>query len=74
MIKHLDALSLGAAAARGASLEVDGGQFDALALGGIAGRLRPAAHLKIHNSARFDGLAMGGIAARACDGATVIFC
>jgi hypothetical protein len=64
MIKHLSALDLGAVAARGGSLEVNGPTFSALDLGGIAARLANGATLKINNSACFSALDMGGIAAR----------
>ena len=72
MIRHLSALELGGIASRGGSLEIDGAQFTALDLGGIAGRLSNGATLKIHNSHHLSAHDMGGIAGR--KRGQVIFC
>jgi hypothetical protein len=72
LIQHLSADEFGGIAARGGSLEVNGVQFSAADLGGIAARLSHGATLKIHNSARWNADEMGGIAAR--KSGQVFFC
>jgi len=64
MLTHLNALDLGAVAARGASLEVDGARFSAVDLGAVAARLTDGAFLRIGNAQRFSALELGSIAAR----------
>ena len=65
MLKHLNVLELGGIAGRGGSLEVNGAQFNASELGGIAARLKHGATLKVYNCQKFNSLELGGIAARA---------
>lgn len=72
MISHLNSLELGAIAARGGSLEVDGSCYNSLELGSIAARLAGGATLRIHNSSSLNSLEMGAVAAR--KPGQVIFC
>ena len=63
MIEHLSALELGGIASKGASLEVNGAQFSAEELGGIAARLTDNATIKIFCSSTKTALELGAIAA-----------
>lgn len=72
MIGNKSAMDLGAIAARGGGLEVDGHSYSAMDLGAIAARLSNGAYLKIHNSDGISAMDMGSIAAR--KPGQVIFC
>lgn len=64
MINHLSALELMNVAAKGGSVEVDGGRYSALDLMSIASKLAGGAYLKVHNSGSKTSLEMMSIAAK----------
>jgi hypothetical protein len=73
MMTRKSSLEIMGIVSRGGSVELDAGQFSALDFQGIASRLQPGAHVKIHSSDRLSALDCQGIASRAPAGSTVIF-